>query len=88
MDMIHIIKIFDREPDLSGVHSLAGRNNLLPRLGHRYLQLSGYSTTQHGGRWQADMFFRPLPERDAAGRPPEDQVNWRSFLGESWQVAN
>src|SRR5436190_417072 len=34
---IHIVKVFDQEPDVQAVCSMAGRNNLLPRLPQRYL---------------------------------------------------
>jgi hypothetical protein len=85
---IHIVKVFDREPDLTSVCSLAGRNNLLPRLPQRYLYLRSFGSTRKGDKWHCDMFFTPLEKLQAARETLADSVNWRAWLGEGWEVAS
>jgi hypothetical protein len=84
---IHIVKVFDKEPDVQSVCSLAGRNNLLPRLPQRYLYLRSFGTMRKGGKWHCDMFFTPLEKLQAPRQQLADAVNWRAWLGEGWEVA-
>jgi len=84
---IHIVKVFDKEPDVQAVCSLAGRNNLLPRLPQRYLFLRSFGTSQKAGKWHCDMFFTPLEKLQVSREQLADSVNWRAWLGEGWEVA-
>ena len=84
---IHIVKVFEKEPDVQSVCSLAGRNNLLPRLPQRFLYLRSFGTSQKEGKWHCDMFFTPLEKLQSAREQLADSVNWRAWLGEGWEVA-
>jgi len=84
---IHIVKVFDKEPDLTSVCSLAGRNNLLPKVPQRYLYLRSFGSTRKGDKWYCDLFFAPLEKLQAAKEKLDDAVNWRAWLGEGWEVA-
>jgi hypothetical protein len=86
---IRIRAIFRREPEFSRFRGLAGSNNLLPRHPARYLYLRATGSEYRDGKWTCDMVFQPLqrlPAGDEGEDGLQDAVNWRAWLGDSYEL--